>query len=161
MSDTSSSPSQESERNLPPGHSWLEIIKRRTPEAFAAAFYQRCRPQCFGAAAPDFRRCRPADLLRSDPGDVRHHRFQARGDPGIANLFRVGRDVNGMVRPRSCRASKQSWRGATNRGSTRCPRSSDCVATKVVARPGGNAARQHAAVPDRDGSLRRCTSSEP
>jgi hypothetical protein len=38
MSDTSSSPSQESERNLPPGHSWLEIIKRRTPEAFAAAF---------------------------------------------------------------------------------------------------------------------------
>jgi hypothetical protein len=37
MSDTSSSPSQESERNLPPGHSWLEIIKRRTPEAFAFA----------------------------------------------------------------------------------------------------------------------------
>ena len=30
--------SQQSERNLPPGHSWLEIIKRATPEAFAAAF---------------------------------------------------------------------------------------------------------------------------
>src|SRR5271169_6863073 len=27
-----------SERNLPPGHSWLEIIKRPTLEAFAAAF---------------------------------------------------------------------------------------------------------------------------
>ena len=30
--------SQQSEGNLPPGHSWLEIIKRPTPEAFAAAF---------------------------------------------------------------------------------------------------------------------------
>jgi hypothetical protein len=38
MSDTPSSASQESARNLPPGHRWLETIKRRTPEAFAAAF---------------------------------------------------------------------------------------------------------------------------
>jgi hypothetical protein len=39
MSDASSPrSSQPSERNLPPGHSWLEIIKRPTPEAFAAAF---------------------------------------------------------------------------------------------------------------------------
>ena len=30
--------SQQSEGNLPPGHGWLEIIKRPTPEAFAAAF---------------------------------------------------------------------------------------------------------------------------
>ena len=30
--------SRQSERNLPPGHSWLEIIKRPTLEAFAAAF---------------------------------------------------------------------------------------------------------------------------
>jgi hypothetical protein len=36
MSDASSS--QQSEGNLPPGQSWLEIIKRPTPEAFAAAF---------------------------------------------------------------------------------------------------------------------------
>ena len=27
-----------SERNLPPGHSWLEIMKRPTLETFAAAF---------------------------------------------------------------------------------------------------------------------------
>ena len=39
MSDASSPrSSQQSEGNLPPGHSWLEIIKRPTPEAFAAAF---------------------------------------------------------------------------------------------------------------------------
>ena len=39
MSDTPSSPSsQQSEPNLPPGRSWLEIIQRPTPEAFAAAF---------------------------------------------------------------------------------------------------------------------------
>jgi hypothetical protein len=39
MSDASSPRSSEqSEGNLPPGHSWLEIIKRPTPEAFAAAF---------------------------------------------------------------------------------------------------------------------------
>ena len=41
MSDASSpSSSQQSEGNPPPGHSWLEIIKRPTPEAFAAAFTQ-------------------------------------------------------------------------------------------------------------------------
>ena len=28
-----------SEGNLPPGHSWLEIMKRPTLEAFAAAIY--------------------------------------------------------------------------------------------------------------------------
>ena len=39
MSDASlPSSSKQSEGNLPPGHSWLEIIKRPTPEAFAAAF---------------------------------------------------------------------------------------------------------------------------
>jgi hypothetical protein len=39
MSDASSPrSSQQSEGNLAPGHSWLEIIKRPTPEAFAAAF---------------------------------------------------------------------------------------------------------------------------
>jgi hypothetical protein len=39
MSDASSPrSSRQSEGNLPPGHSWLEIIKRPTPEAFAAAF---------------------------------------------------------------------------------------------------------------------------
>ena len=32
------SASQQSKGNLPPGQSWLEIIKRPTPEAFAAAF---------------------------------------------------------------------------------------------------------------------------
>jgi hypothetical protein len=39
MSDASTPrPSQQSEGNPPPGQSWLEIIKRPTPEAFAAAF---------------------------------------------------------------------------------------------------------------------------
>ena len=39
MSDASlPKSSQQSEGNLPPGHGWLEIIKRPTPEAFAAAF---------------------------------------------------------------------------------------------------------------------------
>src|SRR5689334_21427735 len=39
MSDASlSSSSKQSEGNLPPGHSWLEIIKRPTPESFADAF---------------------------------------------------------------------------------------------------------------------------
>jgi ketosteroid isomerase-like protein len=39
MSDASTPrSSQQSEGNLPPGHNWLEIIKRPTPEAFAAAF---------------------------------------------------------------------------------------------------------------------------
>jgi ketosteroid isomerase-like protein len=39
MSDASSPrSSQQSEGNPPPGHSWLEIIKRPSPEAFAAAF---------------------------------------------------------------------------------------------------------------------------
>jgi hypothetical protein len=39
MSDASSPrSSRQSEGNLPPGHSWLEIIKRPTLEAFAAAF---------------------------------------------------------------------------------------------------------------------------
>ena len=38
--------------------------------------------------------------------------------------LKAGVNVNGMVRPRSCPAGKQSWRGATNRGSTPCPRSS-------------------------------------
>ena len=39
MSDASlPKSSQQSEGNLPPGHGWLEIIKRPTPEAFAAGF---------------------------------------------------------------------------------------------------------------------------
>jgi hypothetical protein len=39
MSDASSArSSQQSGGNLPPGHGWLAIIKRPTPEAFAAAF---------------------------------------------------------------------------------------------------------------------------
>jgi hypothetical protein len=38
MSDASSPRSSHQEENLPPGYSWLEIIKRPTPEAFAAAF---------------------------------------------------------------------------------------------------------------------------
>jgi hypothetical protein len=39
MSDASlPSSSKQSEGNLPPGHSWFEIIKPPTPEAFAAAF---------------------------------------------------------------------------------------------------------------------------
>ena len=33
-----------------------------------------------------------------------------------------------MVRPRSCPASTQSWRGATNRRSTPCPRPNAAVA---------------------------------
>jgi len=37
----------------------------------------------------------------------------------------------------------------------------DCYATEAVARPSRGLPRQHAAVPDRHGSLRRGTSSEP
>src|SRR5258707_3597675 len=59
-----------SERNLPPGHSWLEIVKRPTLEAFAAAFTKRCSPRGVSVAAPDHWRPRCAVLLRSDPSDV-------------------------------------------------------------------------------------------
>jgi len=37
----------------------------------------------------------------------------------------------------------------------------DRAAAEVVAQPGGSAACQHAALPDRDGRLRRRASSQP
>jgi hypothetical protein len=53
MSDTPSSPRPEqSGRNPPPGHSWLEIIKRPSQEAFAAAFTRDVILDASVASAP-------------------------------------------------------------------------------------------------------------
>ena len=85
-----------------------------------------------------------------------------------------------LVRPCSCPASDRSWQGAPKTRSTPCLRNStancrdwhryrqelvpprwpgsawrDRAAAEMVARPGGSAACQHVAVPDRHGGLRR------
>jgi hypothetical protein len=45
-------PSQQSRRNPPPGHIWLEIIKRPDQEAFAAAFTKDVVLEASVASAP-------------------------------------------------------------------------------------------------------------
>src|SRR5216684_6136780 len=106
----------------------------------------------------------------------------------LLHLLAVGRPKsdNGMVRPCSCPASNRAGKGRQRqiarhvsdsqyrnrrdrhryrqelvpRRGPRCARRHRAAA-KVVAWPSGSAARQYTALPDRHGSLRRCTSPEP
>jgi ketosteroid isomerase-like protein len=119
MSDASSArSSQQSEGNLPLGHGWLAIIKRPTPEAFAAAFTKdvvldaSVLPRSI-ISATDVRA-----FFGATPGDVRCHRFQARGDRGIANLSRVGRDIPGR---------QHRWPDRADEGCRRTYREYPCV----------------------------------
>jgi hypothetical protein len=104
----------------------------------------------------------------------------------IIDLRRDSPVRHGMVRPCSSPASDRSWQGAAKTRSTPCLRNlvaqspwlasisarthstswtrsawCDRAAAEVVARPGGNATCQPAAVSGRYGGLRRRASSQP